>query len=53
MRNLVIQHIQILLAELEPNWTYQLLSWDQYSNLQLLQLYGDLRVDIEVEEWDD
>lgn len=52
MRDLVIHHIQMLLEELGAG-NYHIMPWNQYSNLQLLELYGDLRIDLETEEYDE
>ena len=49
MRNLVIDEI-LRLIQLEPT-IYNLKPWDQWSNRQLLEFYGDLRIDIETEEF--
>jgi hypothetical protein len=51
MRNLVIDEI-LKLMQLVPI-CYDIKPWDQWSNRDLLEFYGDLRIDIETEEYDD
>jgi hypothetical protein len=51
MRNLVINEI-IELIQLLPV-PYAIKPWDLYSNRDLLELYGKLRIDIETEEYDE
>lgn len=49
MRNLVIDEI-LKLLQLVPI-SYHIKPWDQWSNRELLTFYGDLRIDIETEEY--
>lgn len=49
MRNMVIQEI-IKLLQQHPV-CYDLKPWDQWSNRELLEFYGHLRIDIETEEY--
>ena len=51
MRNLVIDEI-LRLMQLELT-VYNLKPWDQWSNKDLLEFYGELRIDIETEEYDE
>jgi hypothetical protein len=51
MRNLTIKEIELLMTQSLIN--YDLKPWNQWSNRELLEFYGDLRVDIETEEYDD
>ena len=51
MRNLTISEI-IRLLQMIPV-CYNLKPWDQWSNRELLEFYGNLRIDIETEEYDD
>jgi len=50
MRDMVIKECHRLAAELgeelDPNW-------NNISNKELLIIYGDLRIDIELEEYDE
>jgi uncharacterized protein YihD (DUF1040 family) len=50
MRDMVIREChrlaELLGEELDPNW-------NNVSNIELLTIYGDLRIDIETEEYDD
>ena len=50
MRNVLVQEIIQLLKETTIN--YDLKPWNEWSNKELLQFYGDLRIDIETEEYD-
>ena len=50
MRNVLLQEILTLLKETPIN--YDLKPWNEWSNKELLQFYGDLRIDIETEEYD-
>ena len=50
MRNVLVQEIIQLLQETPIN--YDLKPWNEWSNKELLQFYGDLRIDIETEEYD-
>jgi len=50
MRNLVIDEI-LKLIELTEIEMYGMKPWDQWSNLDLLEFYGKLRIDIETEEY--
>jgi len=49
MRNLVIDEI-IRLMQLIPI-CYDIRPWDQWSNKELLEFYGNLRIDLETEEF--
>ena len=49
MRNLVIDEI-VRLMQLTPI-SYNLKPWAQWSNRELLEFYGKLRIDIETEEY--
>ena len=51
MRNLAIKEI-IQLMQLVPI-NYDIKPWDQWSNRDLLEFYGKLRIEIETEEYDD
>jgi hypothetical protein len=51
MRNLAIKEIVRLMQIVPIN--YDLKSWDQWSNRDLLEFYGKLRIEIETEEYDD
>ena len=51
MRNLVIDEI-LKMMQIVPI-TYNIKPWDQWSNRELLEFYGNLRIDIETEEYDD
>ena len=51
MRNLAIKEI-IRLMQLVPI-NYDIKPWDQWSNRDLLEFYGKLRIEIETEEYDD
>jgi hypothetical protein len=51
MRNVLLQEILTLLKETPIN--YDLKPWNEWSNKELLQFYGDLRIDIETEEYYD
>ena len=51
MRNLAIKEI-VRLMQLVPI-NYDLKPWDQWSNRELLEFYGKLRIEIETEEYDD
>ena len=48
MRNLVIKEINRLMKFTEID--YDIRPWNEWSNKELLQFYGDLRIDIETEE---
>lgn len=50
MRNVLVQEIITLLKETPIH--YDLKPWNEWSNKELLQFYGDLRIDIETEEYD-
>ena len=50
MRNVLLQEILTLLKETTIN--YDLKPWNEWSNKELLQFYGDLRIVIETEEYD-
>lgn len=50
MRNVLVQEIITLLQETPIH--YDLKPWNEWSNKELLQFYGDLRIDIETEEYD-
>lgn len=50
MRDLVIEEIEQLLALAPLDYTIPPLM--QWSNRDLLQFYGDLRINIETEEYD-
>jgi hypothetical protein len=50
MRDLVIEEIEQLLTLAPLDYTIPPLT--QWSNRDLLQFYGDLRIDIETEEFD-
>ena len=50
MRNVLVQEIIQLLQETPIH--YDLKPWNEWSNKELLQFYGDLRIDIETEEYD-
>lgn len=50
MRNVLLQEILTLLKETPIN--YDLKPWNEWSNKELLQFYGDLRIVIETEEYD-
>ena len=52
MRNILIQEISVLLQE-TPNHYDLNKPWNEWTNKELLQFYGDLRVDIETEEYYD
>jgi hypothetical protein len=49
MRNLVIKEIGQLMKFTEID--YDIRPWNEWSNKELLQFYGDLRIDIETEEY--
>jgi hypothetical protein len=49
MRNLCISEI-LRLMQLTPV-VYNLKPWDQWSNRELLEFYGNLRIEIETEEY--
>jgi hypothetical protein len=49
MRNLVITEIIRLMQSVPIN--YDLKPWDQWSNKELLEFYGNLRIEIETEEY--
>jgi len=51
MRNLAIEEI-VRLMQLVPI-NYDIKPWDQWSNRDLLEFYGKLRIEIETEEYDD
>jgi hypothetical protein len=51
MRNLCIAEIVRLMQHSHIN--YDIKPWDQWSNRELLEFYGNLRIDIETEEYDD
>jgi hypothetical protein len=51
MRNLAIAEI-LKLMQLVPIH-YNIKPWDQWSNRDLLEFYGKLRIDIETEEYDE
>ena len=51
MRNLAIKEI-VRLMQLVPI-NYDLKPWDHWSNLELLEFYGDLRIEEVTEEYDD
>ena len=51
MRNLAIKEIVRLMQIVPINYDIKL--WDQWSNLELLEFYGKLRIEIETEEYDD
>ena len=51
MRNLVIDEILKLMQIVHID--YNIKPWDQWSNRELLEFYGNLRIDIETEEYDD
>jgi hypothetical protein len=51
MRNLAIKEI-VRLMQLVPI-NYDIKPWDQWSNRDLLEFYGKLRIEIETEEYDD
>mgnify|MGYP001154043768 FL=1 len=50
MRNVLLQEIITLLQETPIH--YDLKPWNEWSNKELLQFYGDLRIVIETEEYD-
>lgn len=50
MRNLAIKEI-VRLMQLVPI-NYDIKPWDQWSNRDLLEFYGKLRIEIETEEYD-
>lgn len=50
MRNLTITEI-LRLMQL-THVVYDLKPWDQWSNRELLEFYGNLRIEIETEEYD-
>jgi hypothetical protein len=51
MRNLCISEI-LRLIQLQPI-NYNLRPWDQWSNQDLLEFYGNLRINIETEDYDE
>jgi len=51
MRNLTISEITRLM-QLVPIH-YDIKPWDQWSNRDLLEFYGELRIAVETEEYDD
>jgi len=51
MRNLAIKEILRLMQLVPIN--YDIKPWDQWSNRDLLEFYGKLRIEIETEEYDD
>lgn len=50
MRNLTISEITRLM-QLVPIY-YDIKPWDQWSNRDLLEFYGKLRIEVETEEYD-
>jgi hypothetical protein len=50
MRNMVIKECHRLAAELGEELDT---NWNNISNAELLTIYGDLRIDIELEEYDE
>jgi hypothetical protein len=50
VRNQVIQECQRLADQLGK---YVEINWNMVSNKQLLEIYGDLRIELETEEIDD
>jgi hypothetical protein len=51
MRDMVIKECEKLLAEVGED--VAMYKWDMYSNKELLGLYGNLRIEIETEEYGD
>jgi hypothetical protein len=51
MRNLAIEEI-VRLMQLVPI-NYDIEPWDQWSNKELLEFYGHLRIEEATEEYDD
>ena len=51
MRDAVIKKCKELLVEL--NESPEIYNWNDFSNLDLLEFYGDLRIELETEEYDD
>ena len=49
MRNLVIDEILKLMQLVHIN--YDIKPWDQWSNRDLLEFYGHLRIEFETEEY--
>jgi hypothetical protein len=47
MREMVIKEIERLLVELEES--PEIYNWNEFSNLELLEMYGELRIDLETE----
>ncbi len=51
MRNMVIKECERLLTEVGEDVTKY--EWDMYSNMELLVIYGNLRIEIETEDFNE
>lgn len=51
MRNMVIKEVERLLVQV--NESPEVYNWNDFSNLELLEMYGNLRIEIETEEYGD
>ena len=51
MRNMVIEECKRLLVEIDES--PDAFNWNNFSNSELLDLYGNLRIEIETEEFGD
>lgn len=48
---MVIKEVERLLVQV--NESPEVYNWNEFSNLELLEMYGNLRIEIETEEYGD